>query len=96
MSKHHRKPTHREIPALFFFQKIRDEAHRFAILFHRKLRETQALTSILDDIPYLGETRKKRLFEKFKDIKGILSAPEDELENTIGKRATKALKSKLN
>jgi len=83
-------------PALFFFQKIRDEAHRFAISFHRKLRETQALTSILDDIPYLGETRKKRLFEKFKDIKGILSAPEDELEKTIGKRATKALKSKLN
>ena len=48
-------------PALFFFQKIRDEAHRFAISFHRKLRETQALESILDNIPYLGKTRKKKL-----------------------------------
>ncbi len=78
-------------PALFFFQKIRDEAHRFAITFHRKLRETQALSSILDNIPYLGESRKKRLFEKFKDIKGILSAHENELSEVIGPRATKSL-----
>ena len=78
-------------PALFFFQKIRDEAHRFAITFHRKLRETQALSSILDNIPYLGESRKKKLFDKFKDIKGILSATEVELSNVIGKRAAASL-----
>ncbi|MCQ2957417.1 MAG: excinuclease ABC subunit UvrC [Candidatus Gastranaerophilales bacterium] len=82
-------------PALFFFQKIRDEAHRFAITFHRKLRETQALTSILDDVPYLGETRKKRLFEEFKDIKGILSAKKEELEKIIGQRATNSLLKKI-
>ncbi len=78
-------------PALFFFQKIRDEAHRFAISFHRKLRETQALSSILDNVPYLGETRKRRLFDKFKDIKNILNASQNELETVIGKRAAKAL-----
>jgi len=78
-------------PALFFFQKIRDEAHRFAISFHRKLRETQALESILDEVKYLGESRKKKLFEVFKDMKGICAASEAELENIIGKRATKSL-----
>jgi len=82
--------------ALFFFQKIRDEAHRFAISFHRKLRETQALESILDDVQYLGEARKKKLFEQFKDIKGILSASETELEQVIGKRATKSLLKIIN
>ena len=78
-------------PALFFFQKIRDEAHRFAITFHRKLRETQALSSILDNVPYLGESRKKKLFEIFRDIKGIMAADETALEKVIGKRAAKSL-----
>lgn len=83
-------------PALFFFQKIRDEAHRFAISFHRKLRETQALESILDEVKYLGDSRKKKLFEVFKDIKGICSASENELEQVIGKRATKSLLKIIN
>ncbi len=83
-------------PALFFFQKIRDEAHRFAISFHRKLRETQALESILDDVQYLGDSRKKKLFDKFGDIKGILSASKCDLEDIIGKRATNSLLKKIN
>ena len=78
-------------PALFFFQKIRDEAHRFAITFHRKLRETQALSSILDNVPYLGNKRKQKLFEMFRDVKGILSAKESDLEKVIGKKATASL-----
>jgi len=82
-------------PALFFFQKIRDEAHRFAISFHRKLRETQALESILDNVKYLGESRKKKLFEKFNDIKGIMNAKESELNLTIGEKATQSLILKL-
>ena len=82
-------------PALFFFQKIRDEAHRFAISFHRKLRETQALVSVLDSVPYLGEARKKKLFEKFKDIKGIIAATKEELIPVIGSRAAKSLLSTL-
>ncbi|MCR4881178.1 MAG: excinuclease ABC subunit UvrC [bacterium] len=78
-------------PALFFFQKIRDEAHRFAISFHRKLRETQALSSILDNVPYLGESRKRKLFDAFKDIKGIMAASEDELTLVVGARCAKSL-----
>jgi len=82
--------------SLFFFQKIRDEAHRFAISYHRKLRETQALDSILDDVKYLGESRKKKLYQKFNDLKGILSASEDELIAVIGKKTTKYLLQVLN
>ncbi|MDD3593067.1 MAG: excinuclease ABC subunit UvrC [Candidatus Gastranaerophilales bacterium] len=82
-------------PALFFFQRIRDEAHRFAISFHRKLRETQALTSILDGVKYLGEKRKKALYEAFKDIKGIVKAKRKDLEKIVGKTCAKALYNKI-
>lgn len=71
--------------ALFFFQQIRDEAHRFAITYHRKLRENQATKSILDDISGLSITRKKILFDHFGDIKSIMSANRSELERVLGK-----------
>lgn len=75
----------REAEALFLFQKIRDEAHRFAITYHRKLRENQAIKSVLDDIPHLTSTRKKLLLDHFGDIKGIMSARKDEMIRVIGK-----------
>ncbi|MDD3150179.1 MAG: excinuclease ABC subunit UvrC [Candidatus Gastranaerophilales bacterium] len=71
--------------ALFFFQQIRDEAHRFAITYHRKLRENQATKSILDEIPGLSVSKKKILFEHFENIKGILNANRAELERVLGK-----------
>lgn len=70
---------------LFLFQKIRDEAHRFAITYHRRLRENQALKSILDDIPGVGHKKKKILLDHFGDIKGILKANRSELERVLGK-----------
>jgi len=72
--------------ALFLFQKIRDEAHRFAITYHRKLRENQALKSVLDDIPGISHNKKKILFDHFEDMKGILEANRSELERVLGKR----------
>ena len=71
--------------ALFVFQKIRDEAHRFAINYHRKLRENQALESVLDEIKGISENKKKLLFEKFQDIKAISQASVQELEDVVGK-----------
>ena len=47
--------------ALFLLQRIRDESHRFAISYHRQLRSKRMTTSVLDDIPGLGEKRKQRL-----------------------------------
>lgn len=81
--------------ALYFFQKIRDEAHRFAITFHRSLREKNALVSMLDEVKYIGKERKKLLFEKFKDIEGIKKAKRKELEELIGKKAAKSLWDRL-
>ena len=51
----------RQSEALYLLQRIRDESHRFAISYHRELRGKRMTTSVLDDIPGLGETRKKRL-----------------------------------
>ena len=53
----------RQSEALYLLQRIRDEAHRFAITYHRELRGKRMTTSVLDDIPGLGPTRKKRLRE---------------------------------
>lgn len=75
--------------ALYAFQKIRDEAHRFAISYHKKLRETQAIKSILDEIPGLSLNKKKFLLEHFGDIKGIMNATESEIARVIGKGFSK-------
>ncbi len=71
-------------PALFFFQKIRDEAHRFAINYHRKLRENQATESILDEIKGLSQNKKKLLFEKFGSIKEITQVSKEALQELLG------------
>lgn len=76
-------------PALFLFQRIRDEAHRFAVSYHRKLRENQAIKSVLDDIKDLGHERKKLLLNHFGDLKGILAATESEMTRVIGKTTAK-------
>lgn len=73
-------------PSLFFFQKIRDEAHRFAINYHRKLRENQAIESILDEIKGLSQNKKKLLFEKFGGIKEIMQAPKEALQELLGEK----------
>lgn len=71
--------------ALFLFQQVRDEAHRFAVSYHRKLREKSALKSILDDISTLQLSHKKLLIEHFGDINGITDANKSELSRVIGK-----------
>lgn len=65
--------------ALFFFQRIRDEAHRFAITFHRQLREKSALHSQLDDIKGLYQKNKKLLIEKYANINKISKLTKEEL-----------------
>lgn len=78
-------------PALYFFQRIRDEAHRFAITYHRKLRGKKATESILDDIKGLSEKNKEVLMKEFKDIKKISQASYEELCEKIPKRSAKAV-----
>ena len=86
----------RTSPALKLFQNIRDEAHRFAISFHRLRREKKSFESPLDGIPGLGEKRKARLLAKYKSIEEIKKAPIEELAIIIGRKAAKELKDRLN
>ena len=77
--------------ALYFFQRIRDEAHRFAITYHRKLRQNQSLKSILDEIKGLSDKNKKLLLEKYPSIEEISKLSLQELEEYISKRSAKAV-----
>jgi excinuclease ABC subunit C len=70
--------------AHFLLQQIRDEAHRFAISYHRRLKEKRDFHSILDDIPSIGESRKKDLLSRFGDIKKIMDASAEDLQSVEG------------
>lgn len=78
-------------PALYFFQRIRDEAHRFAITFHRNLRGKKATESIFDEIKGLSKENKEKLLQKFKNINKISKADLEELKEVIHTRAAKAV-----
>ncbi|MBN1381063.1 MAG: excinuclease ABC subunit UvrC [Deltaproteobacteria bacterium] len=69
---------------LFLLQRIRDEAHRFAISYHRKLKEKQDLQSLLDEIPGIGGVRKKALLKYFGDAAHIREAPQETLQKVEG------------
>jgi excinuclease ABC subunit C len=64
---------------LFLLQRIRDEAHRFAVSYHRRLRTKRDFLSLLDEIPGVGEVRKKALLLSFGDLQTIREASVDEL-----------------
>jgi excinuclease ABC subunit C len=67
--------------ALYLLQQVRDEAHRFAITYHRQLRGKRMTRSVLDEVPGLGPARRKRLLEHFGTQKALKAAPiEDILE----------------
>jgi excinuclease ABC subunit C len=71
-------------PALQLLQRIRDEAHRFALDFHRQRRDTQARESILDALPGVGPARKRALLRHFGSPERLLAASPEELEGVPG------------
>ena len=80
-------------PVLRLLQQIRNEAHRFAITFHRRIRTGRVLASELEQIPGIGEKRKNLLLRHFKSIDRIRAASEDELAPLIGRRAAREVVS---
>lgn len=72
----------RESASLYLIQRIRDEAHRFAITYHRKLRGKRNLRSVLDHIEGIGPKRRQALWLKFKSIDAIKAASVEELADT--------------
>jgi excinuclease ABC subunit C len=86
-------PLHidKKSPSLKLLQQVRNEAHRFAITFHRKKRSSESLQSELDNIKGIGEKTKNKLLYQYKSLSRILSAPESELIQLIGENKTEIL-----
>ena len=74
----------RDSQALYLVQRIRDEAHRFAVSFHRKKREKSAIKSALDDVKGVGPGRKKALIAQFGSVKRIREASEEQIAAVPG------------
>ncbi len=84
-------PRHSE--ALYLLQRIRDEAHRFAITFHRSKRSKVMLESLLDGVPSLGEVRRRAILEHFGSVTAIRKASREEIARIpgIGERTAKVI-----
>ena len=72
-------PLARNSQEFYLLQRIQDEVHRFAITFHRQLRGKNAFQSILDDIPGIGEKRRKMLLKHFGSVKKLKEATVEEI-----------------
>jgi excinuclease ABC subunit C len=71
-------------PALYLFQRLRDEAHRFAITYHRDLRARRSVRSAFDDLPGVGPKRKRELLKVFGSIKRVRDAPVEQIAAVPG------------
>jgi excinuclease ABC subunit C len=78
-------------PALLLIQRIRDEAHRFAVTFHRKARSMRDLRSELDAIPGIGANRRRALLTTFGSLAGVRRATREELASVVGAKAAAAV-----
>jgi excinuclease ABC subunit C len=81
----------RESAALRLLQRIRDEAHRFAITFHRRRRSARTLRSELDEVAGIGVRRRKQLLTAFGSVAGVRRASRADLERLVGARAADAV-----
>jgi excinuclease ABC subunit C len=79
-------------------RRIQDEVHRFAITYHRSLRDKRTLHSILDDIPYVGEKRRRALLMRFGSVDKIKEASLEEILETpsIDKKAAESIYNYFN
>ena len=83
--------------ALYLLQRVRDEAHRFAIAYHRQKRSKRMTTSELDEVPGLGQTRKAALLRHFGSLKKLREATIDEISGVpgVGRRTAEAVHASL-
>ncbi len=78
-------------PALLLIQRIRDEAHRFAVAFHRRARTLRDLRSELDQIPGVGPGRRRTLLTTFGSLAGVRRATREELAAVVGAKLADAV-----
>ena len=88
----------RSSEGLYLLQRVRDEAHRFAITYHRERRSKRMTVSALDAIPGLGATRRKALLTHFGSLKRLAAATPEEITEVpgIGRRTALAITQALN
>ena len=84
----------RDSQALYLVQRIRDEAHRFAITFHRNLRSKSSLKSPIDNVTGIGPKRKRMLMRRFGTLKGIKEAAVDDIASVPGMTRSLAIRLK--
>jgi excinuclease ABC subunit C len=77
--------------ALYLLQRVRDEAHRFAITYHRKLRGKRMVDSILDEVPGVGAVRKKALLRTFGSLKRLREATIDQIEDVVPRNVAESV-----
>jgi excinuclease ABC subunit C len=78
-------------PLTMFLSTMQDEVHRFAVTYHRLLRQKASTRSILDEIDGIGEKRKKELLKHFGSLKAIKEASEDQLSEVVGRPTAMAM-----
>lgn len=81
--------------ALYLLQRIRDEAHRFAITYNRQMRSKQSIRSALDTLPGIGPVKKKQLMRKFGSVSRIREAELPEIQAVVGSAAGRVVKDNL-
>ena len=85
----------RSSPVLQFVQRVRDEAHRFAIGFHRLRRSKRTLRSDLDDIPGVGPIKRRKLLSRFGSLRGVRGASVEELASAVGRAVAERIRAWL-
>jgi len=85
----------RRDPALQLLQMVRDETHRFAVSSHRRRRSKRVLHSELDDLPGIGEKRRRLLIERFGSVSGVKQASAQDLIHVLGKKVGQTLYDEL-
>jgi excinuclease ABC subunit C len=80
----------RDSQALFLVQRVRDEAHRFAVTFHRQRRTKSSLQSSLDEVPGVGPKRRKSLIRHFGSLRAVKEATVEEIASVEGISSTLA------
>ncbi|PYQ49230.1 MAG: hypothetical protein DMF59_14090 [Acidobacteria bacterium] len=85
----------RHEPALQLLQMVRDETHRFAVSSHRRRRSKRMLHSELDDLPGIGEKRRRLLIERFGSVSGVKQASEQDLIHVLGRKVGRTLYEEL-
>ena len=81
---------------LKIFQRVRDEAHRFAVRLHKKQRVKRVKRSVLDDIKGIGPATRNKLLTTFGSVNNIIKASPEEIAQVVGKKLADIILKKLN